>query len=134
MTFASSENPQQVRSALGAILRRLRDAKERSLQDVARAAAISPGFLSEIERGRKDISTERLLQVCRSLEVPIGEVFLRLAQELGAGEPLWAVALEADPRAQLQRMTETLDRDSLRAVARFSTFLSQDRGSAAPVD
>lgn len=134
MTFASSENAQQVRSALGAILRRLRDAKGRSLLEVARAAAISPGFISEVERGRKDISTEKLLQVCRSLEVPIGDVFLQLAQELGAGEPVWAVAMEADPRAQLQRMSETLDKDSLRAVARFSTFLSQDRGSANPAD
>ncbi|TMF87547.1 MAG: helix-turn-helix transcriptional regulator [Chloroflexi bacterium] len=102
MTFAHSETAEHVRTTIGAILRRRRESAERSLQEVAGPAGISPAFLSEVERGRKEISVERLLKVCAALETTIGEVYLELARELGAGEPLNAVAWEADPRLQLR--------------------------------
>jgi hypothetical protein len=54
----------------------------------------------------------------------VAEIYLELAHELGAGEPLNAVAWEADPRVQLRRMSESLDQDALRTVARFTTFLA----------
>ena len=124
MAFTYSETPEHVRTTLGAVLRRRRESLERSLQDVATPARISPAFLSEVERGLKDISTERLLAVATALETTIGDVYLELARELGAGEPTWAVAFEADPRVQLRRMSDALNPDALRAVARFSTFLA----------
>ncbi len=124
MPLAHSETPEHVRATLGAVLRRAREANERSLVDVAGPAGISAAFLSEVERGRKEISIENLMAVCRALELTIGDLYLQLAQELGAGEPVWAVASEADPRAQLRRMTRSLDLDALRTVARFSTFLA----------
>jgi transcriptional regulator with XRE-family HTH domain len=106
------------------VLRRRREANERGLAEVAGPAGISPGFLSEVERGRKDISTERLLRVATALETTVAELYLELAQELGAGEPLDAVAWEANPRVQLRRMSETLGYDALRTAARFTTFLA----------
>ncbi len=124
MPFAHSETPEHVRATLGAILRRAREANERSLLDIAGPAGISPAFLSEVERGRKEISVEKLLAVARALDLTIGELYLQLAQELGAGEPVWAVASEADPRAHLRRMSRSLDMDTLRTVARFTTFLA----------
>ncbi len=129
MAFAHSETAEHLRATLGAILRRRREANERSLADIAGPAGISAGYLSEVERGRKDISTDRLLAVARALEVPVAELYLELAHELGAGEPLNAVAWEADPRVQLRRMSESLDYDSLRTVARFSTFLAMSEGA-----
>jgi hypothetical protein len=54
----------------------------------------------------------------------VADVYWELARELGGGDPLNAVAWEADPRVQLRRMSESLDRDALRTVARFSTFLA----------
>ena len=129
MAFAHSETPEHVRATLGAILRRHREASEWSLADIARPAGISTAYLSEVERGRKDISTDRLLAVARALDVTVGELFLELARELGAGEPLNAVAWEADPRVQLRRMTDSLDFDALRTVARFSTFLAMSEGA-----
>lgn len=129
MAFAHGETGEHVRSTLGAVLRRVRESNERSLNDIAGPAGISPAFLSEVERGLKDISTDKLLDVCRSLQVTIGEVYQQLAHELGAGDPVWAVAWEADPRAQLRRMSQTLDTDSLRAVARFTTFLAMTEGA-----
>jgi|SRR5215469_4466563 len=124
MAFAHSETAEHVRATLGAILRRRREAGEWSLADVAGPAGISVAHLSEVERGHKDISTDRLLAVARALSVTLGELYMELARELGAGEPLNAVAWEADPRVQLRRMSEALDYDALRTVARFSTFLA----------
>jgi transcriptional regulator with XRE-family HTH domain len=130
MSFAHSETTEHVLATLGAILRRHREAGERTLADVAGPAGISPAHLSEVERGRKDISTDRLLAVASALDTTIGGLYLELAQELGAGEPLNAVAWEADPRVQLRRMTRSLDQDALRTVARFTTFLAMTE--AAP--
>jgi transcriptional regulator with XRE-family HTH domain len=124
MAFAHSETAEHVRATLGAILRRRREANEWTLVDIATGAGISTAHLSEVERGRKDISTDRLVLLARALELTIGGLYLELARELGAGEPVNAVAWEADPRVQLRRMSETLDRDALRTVARFTTFLA----------
>ena len=129
MAFAHSETPEHVRATLGAVLRRRREANEWSLADIARPAGISTPYLSEVERGHKDISTDRLLAVARALDVTLGELYLELARELGAGAPLNAVAWEADPRVQLRRMTDSLDYDALRTVARFSTFLAMSEGT-----
>jgi transcriptional regulator with XRE-family HTH domain len=124
MAFAHSETAEHVRATLGAILRRRREANEWSLVDIATGAGISTAHLSEVERGRKDISTDRLVLLARALEATVGDLYLELARELGAGEPVNAVAWEADPRVQLRRMSEALDRDALRTVARFTTFLA----------
>lgn len=124
MAFAHSETAEHVRTTLGAILRRHRESGEWSLADIAGPAGISVAHLSEVERGLKDISVDRLVAVAGALTVPIGMLYLELAHELGAGEPVNAVAWEADPRIQLRRMSDALDVDSLRAVARFSTFLA----------
>ena len=129
MVFAKSETAEAVRAALGAVLRRRREAQERSLTEVGALARLSPAFLSEVERGRKDISTERLVQLAQALDTTAAEVYLELARELGAGQPLDAVAWEADPRVQLRRMSESLDRDALRTVARFTTFLALTEGA-----
>ena len=54
---------------LGAILRRRREESGRTLAEAAEAAGISPGFLSEVERGRKEMSIERLAKVATTLGV-----------------------------------------------------------------
>jgi hypothetical protein len=72
---------------------------------------------------------DRLLKVCGALETTIGDVYLEVARELGAGEPLNAVAWEADPRIQLRRMMRSLDVETLRTVAHFTNFLSMNDGA-----
>jgi transcriptional regulator with XRE-family HTH domain len=129
MSFANSETPEHIRTTLGAILRRYRETNEWSLADIAGPAGISTAYLSEVERGRKDVSTERLLAVARALDVTVADIYLELARELGAGEPLNAVAWEADPRVQLRRMSDSLDYDALQTVARFTTFLAMTEGT-----
>ena len=126
MPFAQSETPEHVRSTLGALLRRHRELRERSLHDVAGPAGISPAFLSEVERGRKEMSVEKLLAVAGALEVTLAGLYLELARALGADpvERPPEMVLEADARAQVRRMSESLNPDALRAVARFTTFLA----------
>jgi transcriptional regulator with XRE-family HTH domain len=132
MHFAHSETTAGVRLAFGAALRRRRESHERSLADVAGAAGISIAHLSEVERGRKDISTDRLVALTRALGTTVGELYTEVGRALGGGpetgEPLSAVAWEPDPRAQLRRMSEALDPDALRTVARFTTFLAMTEG------
>ncbi len=133
MPFAHSETPEHVRATLGAVLRRLREAAERSLGDVAQPAGLSIGFLSEIERGRKDVSTDKLLRLCQALDTTIADVFLELARELGAQvEPVWAVSPEADPRLQLKRAARVLDHQALRSVAQFSAYLAMTQEQTPP--
>ena len=84
MEFAYSETTQAIRIALGSVLRTRREAARRTLTDVAAEAGLSPAHLSEVERGRKEISTERLVAVAHALAIPPAEIFSEPARLLGA--------------------------------------------------
>ncbi|MFD8788417.1 helix-turn-helix domain-containing protein [Kitasatospora sp. NPDC059599] len=68
------------RDLVGGVLRRERLAQERTLKDVAQAARISMPYLSELERGRKEASSEVLAAAARALGLGLADV-LSLAQE-----------------------------------------------------
>nr|WP_200921775.1 helix-turn-helix transcriptional regulator [Agromyces sp. Leaf222] len=74
------------REALGAFLRRERLAQERILTDVASAAGVSTQYLSEIERGRKEPSSEILAAVTEALGLTLLDVAAGVAGELGRDE------------------------------------------------
>jgi len=122
MTFALSESAQIVRSALGAVLRQRREAARRTLTEVANEAGLSPAHLSEVERGRKEVSTERLLAVGYALGVRPADIYAELARLLGADadQPAWP----EDPPMKLRLATASLPMDALRSVADFSAFLA----------
>jgi DNA-binding Xre family transcriptional regulator len=71
-----------VRHAIGEVLREERTEQERTLADVADDAAVSLQYLSEIERGRKEVSSDLLSSVCDALEIEVAEVLERAAQHL----------------------------------------------------
>ncbi|MER6631865.1 helix-turn-helix transcriptional regulator [Streptomyces sp. NPDC000987] len=75
------ERPQEPlwRDLVGDVLRRERLAQERTLKDVADAARISMPYLSEVERGRKEASSEVLAAAARALGLGLGDL-LSLAQ------------------------------------------------------
>src|SRR5438270_11783615 len=85
MPFAHSESARAVREALGAILRGRREAALRTRTEVAAEAGLSPAHLSEVERGRKEVSIEKLLAVAHALRVRPADVYAALARLLGAG-------------------------------------------------
>nr|WP_229890972.1 helix-turn-helix transcriptional regulator [Streptomyces mashuensis] len=68
------------RDLVGDVLRRERLAQERTLKDVAEAARISMPYLSEVERGRKEASSEVLAAAARALGLGLGDL-LSLAQD-----------------------------------------------------
>lgn len=72
----------KVRDAIGDVLRTERTEQDRTLADVAESAAVSLQYLSEVERGRKEVSSDLLAAVCDSLEIEVAEVLERAAQQL----------------------------------------------------
>lgn len=71
-----------LRETLGTVLRGLRGETGRTLRDVADAARVSPGYLSEIERGRKEASSELLASISGALDVSLGEILIRAAVQV----------------------------------------------------
>lgn len=69
-----------LRLVIGAVLRRVRTGQGRTLHDVARAAGVSVPYLSEVERGRKEPSSEVLAAICRALGLDLIDL-LELARE-----------------------------------------------------
>lgn len=67
------------RDLVGDVLRRERLAQERTLKDVADAARISMPYLSEVERGRKEASSEVIAAAAHALGLDLGDL-LSLAQ------------------------------------------------------
>jgi transcriptional regulator with XRE-family HTH domain len=122
MGFAHSESARTVREALGAILRSRREADHRTLSEVAAEAGLSPAHLSEVERGRKEVSIERLLAVAHALGTRPADIYAELARLLGAetDRPAWP----EDPPVKLRLATASLPLDALRSVADFSAFLA----------
>ena len=71
-----------LRSYLGEELRQLRQEREMSLRDVASSANISLGYVSEVERGLKEPSSEILFAMCRALGVPLSSVLSEVSSKL----------------------------------------------------
>ncbi|MBV7704056.1 helix-turn-helix domain-containing protein [Nocardia nova] len=65
-----------LREAIGESLRRARIAQSRTLREVSTSARVSLGYLSEVERGRKEASSELLAAICQALDVPLSQVLV----------------------------------------------------------
>jgi hypothetical protein len=70
------------RDLVGDVLRRERQAQERTLKDVADSARISMPYLSEVERGRKEASSEVLAAAAHALGLGLGDLLARAQGEL----------------------------------------------------
>jgi transcriptional regulator with XRE-family HTH domain len=79
-----AEHDPRLRDLLGEVLRDERHRQRRTLAEVSDAAAVSLPYLSEIERGRKDVSSDLLHAVCDALDLPLVEVLDRCAGRLRA--------------------------------------------------
>jgi transcriptional regulator with XRE-family HTH domain len=124
MDYAHSDSPEAVRQAMGNAIRHRREDLGQTLAEVAEAAAMSPAYVSEIERGLKDVSTDKLVAIARALEFSVADLYLDLARRLGSQEALrQRGSWPDDPRAQLRAATATLRPNALRSVADFSLYL-----------
>lgn len=89
--------PSLLREVIGDVLRRVRTSQGRTLREVSDTARVSLGYLSEVERGRKEASSELLSAICDALEVPLSEVLVDAGEQLAAQEPVAPSASNIDP-------------------------------------
>jgi transcriptional regulator with XRE-family HTH domain len=71
-----------LRTMLGEVLRRTRREQGRTLADVAQAARVSMPYLSEVERGRKEASSEVLAAICESLGIDLSDLLAGVWRDL----------------------------------------------------
>jgi len=75
-----------LRQLLGDVLRRLRVRQGRTLREVSASARVSLGYLSEVERGRKEASSELLAAICAALDTPLSQVFREVSDSFALAE------------------------------------------------
>jgi transcriptional regulator with XRE-family HTH domain len=71
-----------LREVLGDELRRARTNQGRTLRQVSDAARVSLGYLSEVERGRKEASSELLSAICAALDVSLSQLLVDASEQL----------------------------------------------------
>ena len=77
-----AEPDRPLREVIGDVLRDERLDQERTLADVADEAAVSLPYLSEVERGVKEVSSDLLAAICDALDLPLADVLERSADRL----------------------------------------------------
>lgn len=75
-----------VRHLLGGVLRRQRMRQGRTLRQVSAEARVSLGYISEVERGQKEASSELLAAICMALDIPLSRVLREVSEELAEAE------------------------------------------------
>jgi transcriptional regulator with XRE-family HTH domain len=71
-----------LRTLVGSVLRRHRLRQDRTLAEVARDACVSMPYLSEVERGRKEASSEVLAAVCDALGIDLADLLAEVGRDL----------------------------------------------------
>jgi transcriptional regulator with XRE-family HTH domain len=79
-----------LRRELGDVLRERRQAQGRTLREVSASASVSLGYLSEVERGEKEASSELLASICGALELPLSQVLSDVSSRMAESEGLAA--------------------------------------------
>ena len=74
------------RRLLGEVLRARRMDQGRSLRDLCAEASVSLGYMSEIERGQKEASSELLASICAALDAPLSEILSEVADAVALEE------------------------------------------------
>jgi len=129
-----------LRHLLGDALRRLRLRQGRTLREVSAAARVSLGYLSEVERGQKEASSELLASICGALGAPLSQVLREVSDSFALAElqnePMFtgvreltpAVARMRQPGGKVEQLelTPTAGRKAaVRRTAEFSVPSSQ---------
>jgi len=110
-----------LRRVIGDALRGRRQGQQRTLREVSTAANVSLGYLSEIERGQKEASSELLASICDALGAHLSDVLREVSDTMALAEQLDGIATAPastpSPRTPEARVTDgdvsvTVRRDS----------------------
>lgn len=82
------------RRLLGEVLRSQRMQQGRTLRQISADARVSLGYVSEIERGQKEASSELLAAICSALDVPLSEILSEVSDAVALEEAAIAMRLE----------------------------------------
>lgn len=80
-----------LRRVIGDTLRAQRLSQRRTLREVSTAAKVSLGYLSEVERGQKEASSELLSSICDALGVQLSEMLRDVSDTLAGAESAMGV-------------------------------------------
>jgi transcriptional regulator with XRE-family HTH domain len=75
-----------LRQHLGDALRRQRTGQGRTLREVSASARVSLGYLSEVERGQKEPSSELLAAICGALDLPLSVLLRDVSDDIALAE------------------------------------------------
>ena len=128
-----------LRQLLGDVLRRLRLRQGRTLREVSASARVSLGYLSEVERGQKEASSELLAAICGALNTPLSQVFREVSDNFALAElqnePVLGVPREPGLRVPAEASVglDTMDpmdpMDGERGFAQISTMVPDEESS-----
>lgn len=80
-----------MRELIGESLREERVAQGRTLREVSKSARVSLGYLSEVERGQKEPSSELLAAICTALDLPLSTVLNVVSEKMVLSERVTAL-------------------------------------------
>jgi transcriptional regulator with XRE-family HTH domain len=96
-----------LRRVIGDALRARRQGQHRTLREVSTAANVSLGYLSEIERGQKEASSELLAAICEALGARLSELLGEVSDTLALAEEMQGVLAPVEPVASPVRKVAT---------------------------
>ena len=82
------------RRMLGDVLRERRSELGLTLREVSGVARVSLGYISEIERGQKEASSELLASICTALDVPLSEILSEVSDAVALEEAALGMQLD----------------------------------------
>ncbi len=106
-----------LRRVLGDALRSRRLDQDRTLRDVSTAANVSLGYLSEIERGQKEASSELLSSICEALDVRLSEVLREASGTMAIAEEMEQVVHSGEPTPEPVGETARIPEPRLQAAS-----------------
>src|SRR2546429_8500044 len=125
-----------LRRVIGDARRSRRQSQHRTLREVSTAANVSLGYLSEIERGQKEASSELLSSICEALGAQLSELLRDVSDTLALAEQVDGVLVPVEPAAAPAAAVDEAVTDgkvsvSVRRGGPLTTTLRTVRGPAA---
>lgn len=105
-----------LRRLLGDVLRRQRQRQGRTLREVSSSARVSLGYLSEVERGQKEASSELLSAICDALDVRMSELMREVSDELSLAELAQSATVSEPVPAPVRPMLNSVSVTSVAGV------------------
>ncbi|WP_250027193.1 helix-turn-helix domain-containing protein [Paractinoplanes maris] len=107
-----------LRRVIGDALRARRQGQHRTLREVSTAANVSLGYLSEIERGQKEASSELLAAICEALGARLSELLGEVSGTLSLAEGMDGVLVPVDAESARAQKAKAADGDVSVSVRR----------------